>query len=533
MLTIFPETRRRSGKAVGSQGSGKTFLAASLLYQDLRQGLGGIVFDPMRKLTEYLFQMIAFSGLPWLWDRIIYVPVGGMVIAPPMDAREAATLTQEQINALTWVVPTSFLYRRSPFDSLRDQTGRVTGMWERLMPEQRAAPIHGLPSIVQQTTYCGMLLAAMGKQLVPDASLMLRDPGRWDAEIARVVALHPDELAPAADTLREYADPRSVANRNKRNETLSFERLVEPYETNPRLRAQYGAGSWGVDLQQVDRGKLVIFDCAGLAPEERRTALTWLFTVCMEHFDKRGSRRDVITFTLDELSWLVNKENPILEEDLKQLIAVIGRNNGVSSFFTYQEVTQPPTLGLRLTMDMVGYSFYSGTSDPAAAQHLAKILDDFDPNWIKDTRTQVASTRPDLSGSYQEWIEEINLYYTAVEQELMHMTKHRERPGLTFAVAAAAHEGDPPRYRGTISIKKQIEQHRFVKSVVDEARRRLVKQHGRRVSDVLAEIAARQPPAPTPTVVRTNRQQHAPTTARPAESHAETPRRVAPPPLIG
>jgi hypothetical protein len=492
MLALHPETLRLSGKAVGSRGSGKTWLAAYLLFRQLKRGVGGYVLDPMSKVTEYLFQMIAADPqAKQLWQRIIYVPVGGMRIAPPMDAVETASLTQDDVNRLTWVVPTPFLYRRSPFESLQDQTARVTGLWERLFPEQRNAPIQGLPSIMQETDACGMLLAAMGKQLVPDASLMLRAPEVWEGEIAQVLTAHPEELAPAATLLRHYADPKFRPS-DKRSETMSFLRLIERYETNPRLRAQYGATQWGVDFHAAEQGQVLLFDCSGLAAAERRLALTWLFTRCMEHFDARGARRDQIAFCLDDLHHLVKDANPFIEEDLKHLIAVIGRNHSISSFFTYQEVTQPPE-ELRLTMDMVGYSFYAGSADPDAARRLAQLLDDFDPKWIKDRRTAIVQTPQDDQGTITWWEEEVNLYYTALEQEMIHAITHRTRPGLTFAVAMAAKEGDAARYRGTITIKPLIARHRFVASIVTQAKRRLVQRDGRRVSDVLAEIAVRQP----------------------------------------
>jgi hypothetical protein len=479
MVTISSETRRLSGKAVGARGSGKTLYAAWQTYEDFMRGVGSIVIDPLGSLSAYILSRIVHGGDPSLWARVIYVPVGGMEVRGDM-----------------YVVPTPFLYQRTKRDTLQDQVARVIGMWARLNPQLENAPVQGMAAIKRTANYAGMLLAAMGNQLVPDAAYLIDAMGQktltdspWLTKIQDVAEKHPDELAmPAAYFLQRYP---AMRENDRLGQVATFLSQIDPYVLNPRLAAQYGANVWGVDLSLAERGHLILFDFQYLTDEERRAGTTWIFTRCMELFRARGPRRDVVGFVLDELSRMVDRENRLLETDFKELIQ-LGRNYGISCFFTYQEVTQPPP-GLVQAMDMVGYSLYSGTADPDAALRLARLLDPYDPTWVKEQHTRIVQ-QPVNRWEDPVWHEEIiNVYYSAQEQELLNAEKYRRRPGLTFAVAKAAGEGSAARYAGVTNIRGIRDTQHFETLYVEEAKRRLVKKRGRRVADVLAEIRARQP----------------------------------------
>jgi hypothetical protein len=539
---------RLSRKILGSRGSGKTLYLAYELFLDLLAGVGGIVIDPVGKITEYLTQRIAYSGHPELWERLIYVPVGGLRIPDPGDTRSAKQLSVEDVLRTTWVIPTPFFYDRTGHDFLEERAARYVAMIAMLHPESKAAPISGLPAVEQTTNFAGMLLAAMGKQLVPDAAWLIEgmwdhtaaSPSVWADEIERIAATHPYELErPAKYFLERFPKLRDS---DQKQDVATFLREINPYSLNPRLGGQYGANAWGVDITGAERGKLIIFDFSTLPDTQFRTGLYWIFTHCMEYLKARGSRRDVINFVIDDLHRFVNEDNPLIEEALNELIVVFGRNYGISCGFSYQEVLQPPE-GLRLALDMVGYSLYAGSSDPDSARRLAQLLDDFQPHWIKD-REVIRSDRTGyyVNGVFEGDIErEIITYYTALEQELLHAQRHRDRPGLTFALATANKEGDAARYRATVQIRNIRDTHVFDKAVEAQARERLVKTHGRRVSDILAEIAKRKP---RPIVIESESvAKAAKTTAKrqrtlpdrqPAPTSSErVKQRRTPPPLVG
>ncbi len=471
-MRISSEVRRLGGKAVGSRGSGKTLYAVYQTYCDFLNGVGTIAIDPMGSFTDYLFNRIAEEGDRKLWDRVVYVPLGGM-----------------QVGTEAWVVPTPLLFSGGEFEALQDRTQRVVDLWKRLSPQQESAPIQGMPSIEATADHLGMLLAAMGKQFVPDAVRMLEHTADWLPWCEAVAREHPYELASPLETVRMYADPK-FSRRDERNETLSFLRQIGGAALNPRLSAQYGANEWGVNLKDVEAGKLIVFDCSGLKRRsEKKLASMWIFSNCMELFDARKPRRDCISFVVDELSYLVPKDNTLLEDNFEDLIMRISRNYGVSCFFTYQKVTQPSER-MQEILDELGYSLFGSTSDAKAAAKLVELLDTFKPFWEKTSRMQYAPRGMD--DSYDQ---EITQYYPPLEQDRMNQFKHRNRKGLHFAVTYASGEGAAATYKGECNIRSIQASQNFDKALADQAKARLVKTHGRRVSDVMTEIADRQPQA--------------------------------------
>src|SRR5262249_47941010 len=136
--------------------------------------------------------------------------------------------------------------------------------------------------------------------------------------------------------------------------TASFMAAIDVYVTNPRLSAQYGANSWGVDLNLAEQGYVICFDFSTLPEEQRKPGLTWAFTRLMETFRARGSTRKLLGFALDELAVLCDTDNALIEKDIAELIQ-IGRNSSVAGLYSYQTLTQLSP-GLSKSMDMVGYS---------------------------------------------------------------------------------------------------------------------------------------------------------------------------------
>jgi hypothetical protein len=493
MPFLDTEVLRLSGDAVGARGSGKTLLAAWIIFHTFLAGIGWICIDPMGKLSEYLLERIIAAGDPGLWKRVIYIPVGGLVFKDRGDTRPDDELTEEEVVAKSWLVPTPFLYRRGGGDFLQDQTARPLRLWQRLSPESENAPVQGMPAIKRTATYAGMLLAAAGGQLVPDAAYLIdamsvdtKRTSAWARLIREVESRHPWQLHRAAHYfLQQFPDMRP---NDQLGHTSTFMGLIDPYVTNPRLAAQYGANAWGVELAQAERGALILFDCQYLPEEEHRTGTSWIFTRFMEYARARGSRRDLVGFALDELSYLVDRDNRLLEKDFEDLIARLGRNFGLSCLVTYQQVTQPPPR-LQQVLANVGYRFFSGTSDPEAVQRLTALMDDYRPRWVKDSYTMYAPT-----GWGEAYDQQRDLYFSPQEQVELNKPKYRKTPPLTFRLMLSPGEGTAAQYAGTVHIRDIHQSQPFhLFPQLEEAKRRLVKTHGRRIADVLAEIEARQP----------------------------------------
>lgn len=471
-IALPPHVRRLSGRAIGERGSGKTVLATWQIVLDIMGGMGSIVIDPLGTVSNFVLAQLRGEFARHL-KNIIYVPVGGMMV-----------------EGETYVVPTPFLYNRGN-DELHDQTQRVVELFKRLSPEQVNAPIQGMPAIERTTDYAGMLLSAMGNQLVPDAADLLRDPKRWETKITAALEAYPWELREPAELMRLYADPRFRLS-DKRAETLSFLNRIAGAVLSKRLAAQYGANSWGVDLTAVERGRTILFDCSGLKTKnERRVAVTWLFNCCLEYFRDRGQRRDTIGFVIDELSYFTDRENTSLEEAFEELIAQLSRNNGISCFFTYQQIAQPSP-NMQRILSLVGYSLFGPTSHPPSALEMGRVLDEYDPNLAK-TREPVyeREVTGDVLSHYRETI------FTPSEQELLSAARQRRRPSGTFALTLTPKEGGSTMYVGEVSIRSLLAGFGYPGEFEEETKQDLATIFGRPVTSVMEEIEARYPTPPT------------------------------------
>lgn len=472
-----PLIRIQGGKVVGSKGSGKTLYAAWQVYRDLvDNGYGSIVIDPLGKMTEYLAHLFAY-GSSDEWGRFFYIPVGGI-----------------EIDGETWLSPMPFLAKDG---ELQDRTARVTNLWHKLYPEQENAPILGMPQITGLTNYAGMLLAAMGCQLVPDAKYLLRHPAQWRERIEEVAEAHEWELAAPAHYFLEIYP--KLSNADKRSETLTFTRLLDRFELNPRLMAQYGANysCFPFGPKIAGEGMLVIFDCSRIPIAEKRLAMTWIFENCMEFFRTRpysGGSDAPVGFVIDELSFLASRDNDLLEDDFEELYTRLSRNYKIMPLVTYQSVLQPSER-MQGILEQTGFSLFGSVADPAAALKLAELVDDFDPLRVKDRRTQwhqEFEQKGMVEVTYQV-PEDVFTYYTPEEQLRMAAKKHRQRPGMTFALMRAPHSGAAAEYVGEVDLSPIRDAHRFDYPRLEEALQIRAKRLCQPVSRWLTEIKDRQP----------------------------------------
>lgn len=453
-------------------------LAAYLVVADYLNGVGSICIDPTGTLTNYVLNRLRYAGRRDVWDKVIYIPMLGM-----------------EVRGEPWLIPTPFLYDASGHDSFQQQTARVVNFFERLYPNQENAPVQGMPAIRRNVRYAGMLLAAMGKQLVPDSTDLIDAMGTsskhatpWAAAIAEVAERYPILRRPAHYFLKIYPTHRDQAG-----QTSTYMGAVDPFALDDRLAAQYGANHWGVDIRAVEDGHLIIFDCSQLEEADIKPAVMWLFTHCTEYLRKRGYRRDVIGFVIDELFWLANERNGLIEDDIRKMIVVYGRNYGIAPFFTYQSVTQL-SIGMQKALYELGYHFFAGASDPDAAEALARFLHDFDEEWIKSEEPIYWPGGWRTVGSDEPYYTETRKsLYTPQEQHAIHASRYRRIPGLTAAVARSAKEGNTSRFVGQYSLEEIRDSQNFDFTGIEKTKALLLKRHGRKLSDIITEIEARRP----------------------------------------
>lgn len=448
VMYVLPLTpvRVMGGKIVGSKGSGKTLFAAwQTVHDQVVNKQGSIVIDPLGKMSEYILQLIS-QGDPYYRDFVHYVPIGGT-----------------EINGRPAVNEMSFLHEGD--EPLQDKTARVNYLWKVLHPEQEVAPILGMPAITGLTNYAGMLLAAMGCQLVPDAKHLLRDPKAWEGRIRKALEEYPWDLAAPAHYFLNVYPKLSAAD--KRSESMSFIRMLDPFELNSRLSAQFGGGNNNLLslMRLAEMGHIVIYDFSEVPKPQKQLMLTWVFHHCMELFRARNNsqyRDRPVGFVVDELSFLAPRDNTLLEDDFEELLARLCRNYKIMVTLTYQELTQPSER-MQQVLDQTGWSMFGSTGDPESARKLARLMDVYKPKMVKDTRKQYHDEDRKEYGKWATYqvAEDVNTYYSVQEQEEMNLQKHRRRPGLRFALMDAMSQGGSPQYCFELDITKLLKQQPF------------------------------------------------------------------------
>jgi len=302
---------------------------------------------------------------------------------------------------------------------------------------------------------------------------------------------------PAADYfLREYP---SLQPREREQQTMSFRRKVAMYRLDPILRAQYGADRPGIDWREVVEKRLcVLFDYRTIeSHEQKRFGVLWVFQQVMELIRLRGPGRHwPMALLIDELTFLLGnkdaRDDPVAE-DLEELIARLARNHRVWVTLCHQELNQVSERVGNILMTM-GSQVFGSTSEVEAAETVAGRFYRYDPHRVK---------KQDPIYDRGAVIDYRSTEYSRPEQTYLNATKILDLQKFTFLVAACQEEGTMPTSLRRISIEG-VDRGQYVDSArVDRIRRMLMERDGRKVSDVLAEIAARGQVPEVPATVET------------------------------
>jgi len=230
----------------------------------------------------------------------------------------------------------------------------------------------------------------------------------------------------------------------------------------------------------------VLFDYRNVEGHERkRFGILWPAQHLMEFIRRRGPGRHWPTsLIIDELTFLLGnketRENPV-EKDLHDLINRLARNNGVWATLCHQELGQVNERTAQLLMTL-GTQIFGSTSEVEVAEKVAGRFYRYDPHRVKK-HDPVYSRDAVIDYRTQE--------YTRPEQTYLNATKLLDLPKFTFLVAACREEGTMPTSLQRVSIAK-VDAGQYVDTArVDAIRARLMERDGRKVDEVLAEIAAR------------------------------------------
>lgn len=457
-------------RLVAGRGAGKSrFLGRTLSWRDFARGIPTVIIDPIGGVADNFIDVITRQPRAVqekLWPRVRYVDMGG---------------------AYGRVIPLP-LYFAFGGETLFARAQRFLEVIRRSDPALQGASILGFNALAHIGSFVGMVLAATQMQ-ISEAEDLLANPLAWEGRIHAAGQRHAD-LAPAASyLLREYP---ALSEREREQQTMTFRRKAAMFRLDPTLASQYAADTAGINWDEVMKSRLcVIFDYRHVLDYERkRFGIVWVFAYLMEFIKRRGpGRHRPLSLVIDELTFLLGEADatflPIVD-DLEELIGRLARNHSIWLTLCHQELNQLNERVADLLMTL-GTQIFGVTSEIAAAETVATRFYRFDPNMVKKTEPIYASYQ-----GMSEVIDHRSVEFTRDEQTYLDALQLLDLPKFTFLAAIAQDEGSLPTSLQRLSIAS-IDAGQYVDAErVERARRALVERDGRRVEDVLAEIARRQ-----------------------------------------
>ena len=476
-LLLLPDAgRAMSIRICAGRGGGKSTLIGRIIaWLDFLRGVPTVILDPLGVVIDHVLDKT--TRMPrrtqeTLWPRMRYVDMAA---------------SQDLI--VGWP-----LYHRRGGESLYAVAQRPLEVWRRLDPYLQSASIQGWNSLARVGTAAGMVVTALELQ-IGEAEDLVRHPEQWSTRLAEAVAREP-QAAPAAAFFTDELLPLPTRERLQR--TQAFLTKVAPFTLDPRLHAQFGSGTPGIDWQEVvDQGLLVALDFRHeLDLESLRFKLLWVFRSLTDFIKARGpGRHTPISLIVDELTFLTavkTAQSDLLADDLEELISRLSRNHAVWLTLSHQELNQ---FGQRLqdVLMTCGTQILGGTSDPLAAQTLADRFARYDPDLIKKWENVYASYQ-----GVSEVIDERTVEYTLEEQRYLASLPFLELPRFQFLVAAAEQEGTLPTRLQKVSIERFDPGQYVQPELVARARTLLMERDGQPLDDVDAAILARNVDSATP-----------------------------------
>lgn len=455
---------------MGEAGSGKSRLQGRIIaWLDFVRRTPLVILDPTGGVIDNFLDKI--SRLPReyqerLWPRVTYVEMSGRG---------------------EYTVPFPIYYRLSADDTLFDISQRYVEVVERLDPYLKTASVQGLNAIINLGTYSGMVLAALGCQIT-EAEDLIHHPERWEPRFGEALARYP-EVEPAVDFFQEFMSlkPELRARRSD-----SFLTKLQPFTVDPKMKAMFGAAQAGIDWTRVvEQGQAVLLDFRHeLNATRKRFKLLWCFRSLVDYLKYRGvaGRRQPISFVIDEVTQLLGfgaAEHSAMAEDIEELVSVVARNYGVYLCIAHQNLTQVHPRIQNALMAM-GTQIIGVQSDPGVSRYLATKFIHYDPYWLKE-RERVWVTVMDIPSV----IDERNIYMSPEEQDRLGSYRFMDLRRFEFLVRSAQGEGDVQTQLKKMSIAGLDSGLYPNQRLVLEARELLMQRRGRKVSDVLDEIASR------------------------------------------
>lgn len=480
-VTIRDDARRMGTHLVGGKGSGKSRMMARLIAaRDFLSGVPTIIFDPHGPTIDNFL------------DRLTYLPVD-------VQRKVTQRLLYADMSGKSGYVPGFPLYYRQKGDSLRTVARRFLEITRKLDPSLVSAPIMGWNALDRVGTNAGMILAALGLQVLAAPDLLRRTEG-WIPRLAEL-GEHDLEARPA---VRYFVDEYLTFDAERRQrESEAFLGKIQPFTHDISLQAMFGTATSTINWDRVVRGRYaILLDFRHEA--DPRFKILWTLTNFLDYVKRRGpTRAQPISVIIDELAYLLalnSSGHDLLSQDMDELINKVARNNNLWLTLAHQEMYQVPEK-IQKTLMTMGTQIIGVTTDEEAALALSKRFRRYDPYWVKKyepirERGQVIDYR--------------STEYSPTEQTILGSRLFSDLRKFRFQVAVSEEEGSVGTRLREISID-WLDPGQYVNEpMVNQIRQGLAKRCGlpiketaqglqNELSDVLSKLRTDQPPrAPAP-----------------------------------
>lgn len=461
----------------GGSGSGKSILAAWIVFCYFLRGLATVILDPHGGTIDFFLANVwewCHSGQvskerqQRMWQRIVYVDMSGK---------------QGRVHTFP-------LYYRLGHESLHEISQRYLSTIARLDPALKGASIEGYNALDSILTPAGIVMAALELQVTEIADL-LHSPnaGQWKVQFAEAVARYPEAQTAVDFFKKEYFQWKREDRLRKIGSAMV---KLNSFRYSPTMRAIYGAGQPSIDWEAVIAGdKIVCLDFRGvLNAEERRFGLLWcLFHSFVEYIKHRGRGRQhkSVALVIDELSEFgqleAEAQSTIFSQDLNYLINILKRQYRILLTIVHQEAYQLDPM-TRKTLLSMGTQILGVSHDQESALEMARQFFPYRP--------QPKRTEPVFGGSGSEptIIHERPVDYSLEEIRALSAQAFTQLGRFRFLAKLSSAEGETTGRLVPMTIEPLIGQ--WVKdTTITEIRRLLAERDGRAITEVLEEIKER------------------------------------------
>ncbi|MCG3209254.1 MAG: hypothetical protein FOGNACKC_02875 [Anaerolineae bacterium] len=462
----------------GGSGSGKSVLAAWIVFNYLQRHIASVILDPHGGTIDFFLAnvwkwcqsgQLSRADQQRLWQRIVYVDMSGKY---------------GRVNTFP-------LYYRLGHESLHEISQRFLSTIVRLDPSLKTASIEGFNALDSILTPAGILMSALDLQVTDIANLLHSDnAGQWQARFEQAVNRDAEARSAVDFFKQEYFQWKREVRQRKIGSAIV---KLNPFRYSPTMRAIYGANQPSIDWADViDNNKIVCLDFRGvLNAEERRFGLLWcLFYSFVEYIKHRGRGRQhkSVGLVIDELSEFGQLEaeanSTIFSQDLNYLINILKRQYRILLTIVHQEAYQLDPL-TRKTLLSMGTQILGVSHDQESALEMARQFFPYRPT-TKRAEPVYSSVDGEPTVIHERPVE-----YSLEESRALAAQAFTQLGRFKFLAKLSSGEGETVGRLVPLTIEPLIGAWVSDTTIAD-IRRLLAERDGRPIAEVLAEIEARQ-----------------------------------------